>query len=543
MIALATATFIWTLGFYLESLSSTLGQQLFFNNIGYIGSMSVPVIWFIFTLEYTTDRRVTAWGVLPYCIIPAITLVLVWTNNWHHLMWSNEHLGTSGAFTVTVKTYGTFFWVMVVYNYVLIITGAIVLIRRLWVGVALYRGQAISLIVAAVLPMMWNVIYIFNLVTLPRKDLTPVAFTISGIVIILGLMRFQLFRVVPLAREYLFQQLHIGVLAFDMNGRLLEANPEALTIFGVDSNIIGKNGESLSRLSPVLERLSSAEAASVRFPVTISGEELVYEMESISMKDKTGHQMGRLAILRDVTEQKNIQEQLMSQDRLASIGLLTAGFSHELNNPLSNIVGFSELLRKRDLPADIRADVNIISEEAERASRIVDDLLTFARKHSDNQAPIDINKTLEKTLELIAHREKTNNIRIISQFAADLPEIMGDTSQLMQVFLNIIINAEYFMIKAHGKGTLTIVTEQVENFIHITFADDGPGIPPENISHIFTPFYTTKEVGKGTGLGLSICHGIVTKHGGRIWADSRPGEGATFTVELPVYIKPAKKSG
>jgi signal transduction histidine kinase len=118
---------------------------------------------------------------------------------------------------------------------------------------------------------------------------------------------------------------------------------------------------------------------------------------------------------------------------------------------------------------------------------------------------------------------------------------MGSAFQLQQVFLNIIINAEFFMLEAHGKGTLTIVTEQAGNSIRATIADDGAGISRENMKHIFSPFFTTKEVGKGTGLGLSICHGIITEHGGRIWAESKLGKGATFIIELPVYKKPVKE--
>jgi len=118
--------------------------------------------------------------------------------------------------------------------------------------------------------------------------------------------------------------------------------------------------------------------------------------------------------------------------------------------------------------------------------------------------------------------------------AANLPEIMVDYFQMQQVFLNIIINAEYFMIQAHNRGTLTITTQRLDNTVRVSVADDGPGIPKENLSRIFTPFFTTKEVGKGTGLGLSICHGIVAEHEGRIYARSRLGKGATFVVELPI---------
>ncbi len=137
-------------------------------------------------------------------------------------------------------------------------------------------------------------------------------------------------------------------------------------------------------------------------------------------------------------------------------------------------------------------------------------------------------------LALRAYEQKVNNIQVNTHLASDLPEIIADTFQLQQVSLNIIINAEHFMIEAHRRGTLTITTERVGDIIRASFADDGPGIAEENLGHLFDPFFTTKEVGKGTGLGLSICHGIVTGHGGRIYAESELGKGATFIVELPI---------
>ena len=123
---------------------------------------------------------------------------------------------------------------------------------------------------------------------------------------------------------------------------------------------------------------------------------------------------------------------------------------------------------------------------------------------------------------------------LIQSVAPDLPEVMADHFQLQQVFLNIIINAEYFMVETHGEGTLTVTTEKAGDIIKASFTDDGPGINQENLGHLFDPFFTTKEVGKGTGLGLSICHGIITEHGGRIYAESELGKGTTFVVELPI---------
>jgi signal transduction histidine kinase len=165
---------------------------------------------------------------------------------------------------------------------------------------------------------------------------------------------------------------------------------------------------------------------------------------------------------------------------------------------------------------------------------VVKNLLTFARKHEAEKQPVNINSIIGKVLELRAYEQKVNNIEVNTQFAPDLPEVIADGFQLQQVFINIIINAEHFMIEAHGRGMFNITTERVENTIKASFADDGPGIAKENLGHLFDPFFTTKEVGKGTGLGLSICHRILAEHGGRIYAESELGKGATFVVKLLV---------
>jgi len=250
--------------------------------------------------------------------------------------------------------------------------------------------------------------------------------------------------------------------------------------------------------------------------------------------DERGGVNATVHIVRDITERKKMEGQLIVTDRLASIGELASGVAHELNNPLTGVIGFSDLLLDRDLPDDIKEDLEIINREAKRTAGVVKNLLTFARKHPEEKQSVDINQIIEKALEFRAYEHKVNNIQVNTQVAPDLPEISADGFELQQVFINIIINAEYFMIEAHGRGTLTIITERVDDIIRVSFADDGPGIAKGNLGHLFYPFFTTKEVGKGTGLGLSICHGIITEHGGRIYVESELGKGATFIVELPI---------
>jgi len=229
-----------------------------------------------------------------------------------------------------------------------------------------------------------------------------------------------------------------------------------------------------------------------------------------------------------------MEERLVVTDRLASIGELASGVAHELNNPLTGVIGFSEMLLKKDISEEIKKNLEIINREAQRTAQIVRNPLTFARRHETTKEPVDINQAIQSVLDLRAYEQKVHNIEVVANFDPNLPKITADLFRLQQVFINLIINAEHFMTEAHGRGTLTITTEKDGDVIRASFTDDGPGIRKENMSHLFDPFFTTKEVGKGTGLGLSICHGIISEHGGKIYAESVQKKGATFTLELPI---------
>ncbi|MBM3176032.1 MAG: PAS domain S-box protein, partial [Chloroflexi bacterium] len=244
--------------------------------------------------------------------------------------------------------------------------------------------------------------------------------------------------------------------------------------------------------------------------------------------------IGVTGILTDITEHKAMLQHLVLTDRLAALGDMAGGFAHELNNPLSSVMGYAQLLLDRkDLPADVRNDIELIYKDSRRAANIIKNFMVFARKQPPQRQPTDVNSLIQDILNLRQHEQTKSNIAVKIKFGK-LPPVEVDQSQIRQVFLNIIINAEYFMSKANRKGTLTITTRKSGNMVTASFADDGPGIPAEQLDHVFDPFFTTKEVGQGTGLGLSICHGIVTEHGGRIYAQSQEGKGATFVVELPI---------
>lgn len=239
-------------------------------------------------------------------------------------------------------------------------------------------------------------------------------------------------------------------------------------------------------------------------------------------------------LCRTLDQLKTSQAQLMQSEKMVAIGQLVSGVAHELNNPLMAISCLTELMLNYVEDEMAREDLQNLQRNTVRANTIVTNLLSFARKHEPQRKHISVNDSIQTVLNLRAYELNLDYIEIITDLDAALPNILADFQQLQQVFLNFLINAEQAMRAAHGRGTLLIRTEQVDEIIRITFNDSGPGIPVDVLDHIFEPFFTTKDVGKGTGLGLSICYGIIQEHNGQIYAESNESGGATFTVELPI---------
>ncbi|MDD4858686.1 MAG: histidine kinase N-terminal 7TM domain-containing protein [Dehalococcoidales bacterium] len=550
MVALAGATFIWILGFHIETNTRTLEQQLFFNSIGYIGVWSVPVAWLIFAVHYTTGIRRVTWRLSLLIIIPLISIVLVWSNNWHHLMWSGEHLVTSGPFIVTARTYETLFWIAYAYAYILIFAGAVILMRRLFVGVPLYMGQAISLIVAIGLPVIWNVIFIFNLGSLPGKDFTPVMLSISGAVVILGVMRFKLLAAVPFARKLIIERLSEGVLALDMHHRLLEANAAALRIFGVNQNIIGKRADDLSPLSPVLTLLSQPPSDDVELTFNLSGEKRSYELDTAPMLDNNNRQLGWLVILHDITERKLVQQNLQDlyerekalrqdlEDEIKKRTDFTRAIVHELMTPLTAIIASSELLLDKSADGILTELINNVQWSSLVLKNRISDLLDLSkgemgmlhiRPDMINLADLldQINKNMTP---VIAKRKQTLRIEVPDL----LPEVYADEDRLSQIIFNLIDNAS----KYSGDGESITLKASINNdAVVVSVQDTGFGISEEDQKLLFSPYARLaddkRRVG-GIGLGLAISKMLIQLHGGQIWVESDKSKGSTFSFTLPI---------
>jgi two-component system, NtrC family, sensor kinase len=228
------------------------------------------------------------------------------------------------------------------------------------------------------------------------------------------------------------------------------------------------------------------------------------------------------------------QAQLSHSEKLSAVGEFVAGVAHELNNPLTALIGYAELLQMNAVTNDDRDSLKRISSSAERCHKIVQSLLSFARQHPPERKLAHVNALVEAVIEILIYELRTNNIRVEKELSPQLPRLLLDPHQIQQVFLNIVNNARQ-AIEAHRPGGLIRVTTGVVGpRVRITFQDDGPGISVENLAKIFNPFFTTKPVGKGTGLGLSLSYGIIQEHGGSITAASKLGRGTTFIIELPI---------
>ena len=349
-------------------------------------------------------------------------------------------------------------------------------------------------------------------------------------------------------RAEMLDQATDGILLHDMNGKYIYVNETAAEERGYSrEELMRMNVKDLlsaqfyNQQKKWWEKVKDGEHQRTEYETRCKDGTLIpidSNITRIQYEDKKY----MLVVTRDITERKRIEAERAELEkkaqvasRLASVGEMASGIAHEINNPLTGVIGFAQLLSDRkDLPEDVMDQLSVIQEGGQRVSSIVKRLLTFARQSKLERTYININDILENTLKLRSYALATGNIEIATRLEPGLPDTMADAGQLQQVFLNLIVNAEQEMEKAHSGGRLEVKTEYRGDIIRVLFKDDGPGIAKEDLDKVFDPFFTTKEVGEGTGLGLSLSHGIMAEHGGRLYVESKEGKGATFTVEIPV---------
>ena len=332
------------------------------------------------------------------------------------------------------------------------------------------------------------------------------------------------------------------ILVVDLEERYTFVSSRARDLLGYEpQDMLGKKISELEDHSPELASL---------YHQVVSGKEIFASAEySARHRDgnwrtmrAAGSQLvdaeakisGVIISVRDITVERKLEQQVVQSERLAAMGAMIGGVAHELNNPLTAIMGVSELLQDTETNDSSRKQLAMLQQQARRAAEIVQNLTYFSRPPAPGKSRINLVEVVERTLNLHAYSLRKNNITVDFLKEAGVPYALGDPHQLMQVFLNLIVNAEQAIREARDKGTLRIRLGKGDNSVWVSFHDDGPGIPKETLASIFDPFYTTKRPGRGTGLGLSICKSVMKEHSGSVEAANSPDGGAVFTVTLPV---------
>jgi len=354
----------------------------------------------------------------------------------------------------------------------------------------------------------------------------------------------------------LLDSVQAGILILDLQGGIRWSNPRFAELLGLQ----GWELESIKKVDElsrhIAERLRNPHVFSARWRAFLAGHRgpahddietvgsppRLIERFSRTVSDH-GSPAGWLEIYSDVSDRRQTQTQSLQTEKMAALGKVVAGIAHELNNPLTTIMGNIQLLLGRGLHPAAVSEARRIYQEAERARRIVKNLLYFARENKPDRSVVNLNEMVERTLALRSYELKLKNIRVQTDLATNLPRTMADSYQLQQVVLNLLMNAEQALFESRGRGLVKIRTWYSKpgsmDRIFLEISDNGPGIPAEIASRIFDPFFTTKPPGMGTGLGLSIVYGIIRQHDGEISFESEPGSGAKFVIELPLVNPPA----
>lgn len=352
-------------------------------------------------------------------------------------------------------------------------------------------------------------------------------------------------------RENLVLSLPIGVLSIDREQRIVTINPAQEALSGLKSrDVIGRSlGDVFSAErdeAGIFDRLERVLASGGTVDVTLEkeatpftpGRPLRHRVRITPLRTRDGEVDGAVILQEDLSESARLHQQLLRSEKLSSVGVLAAGVAHEINNPLTTILGYAKLLLEGRAEQDVdRPALELVAEEAQRVQLIVRSLLDFSRQESGEKRPVALAELLERTLTLVAPDLRKRRVTIERELDKNIPLVLADARRIEQVFVNLLTNAGHAMPEG---GRLTVRTGQLGSIAppraYAEFSDTGKGIAKRDIARVFDPFFTTKEPGKGTGLGLSVSHRIVTDHSGKIEVESEEGVGTTFRVSLPCIL-------
>ena len=538
---LLLALSIWCVAYAWELSATTVAAKVLALKVKYIGVVLLPMAWLGFIYDLVAaDENDARLVVRTVGSASGVLLLVAWTDGWHGWFWGGLTLEGTGPGSVLVGR-GPGFWLNVALTYAALVTGVLVLAAQAVASPYLYRKRAVIIIAAAVVPWVGNLAFVAGDERPGTVDLTPVLFAVTAILAALAVFRYRVLDPIPTLRDVRIEVIGDGLIIVDARGRVADLNRAA-------EGIVGRSRAAAAGLDleQVLAGLRPLDGSPERVDVRrkVAGSERTFDASVTPITTPTGQRTGWLVLLRDVTERRQLEEQLRQAQKMEAVGTLAGGVAHDFNNLLTAIIGFTALAFD-DVPEGhpARNALAQVRRSAEQAAALTRQLLAFGRRQILQPEPLDLSEVVRQ-MEPMLRRLIGADIAIRCEYAEQLPLVMADLTQVQQILLNLVVNARDAM---SAGGTLTIVTgrlavdRRVEggpdvppgDYVSLDVSDTGEGIAPQDLERIFEPFFTTKAFGRGTGLGLSTVYGIAKQSGGDVFVRSSPGAGAAFTVLLP----------
>lgn len=513
--------------------------------------------WLAFALSYAGFETWCNWRVFRWLTVaPVVFILIIWTNELHHRFWQETGVVMIGPFLTMRPQYGPAFWLYGIYLYVLLLGGVALFLVTGARGRRIVQRQSVVVSLGALIPVVFNLMYVFRIIPGLRKDYTPVALALSGLFFYIAVHRYSLLRFFPIHHRVILEDVSSAVIALDAEGTVLDMNPRAETLLDIDASSVGSNIADVLNLADLLRGVPLMQRSNVeRSRVDRDDRKQHFDIRIKPISPVGGRPAGSIVTINDVTswvqllEERNhlieLQTQLRRQERLATIGQLAAGMAHEISNPLTYIrSAFREIerrLRTVDAVTGMRSpspeDLNQVAADVhdglDRIESVVRSLLDYARGVTRDRQPrqVDFARLLDSSLALL--RPALRNIEVNIETPRPLLVTCCD-DEISQVLLNLFLNAVHAIESVDGAEERRIeIRARIEtDCLRCDVSDTGPGIPPELRERIFEPFFSSKGPEQGTGLGLSISGEIIQAgHGGRLFlAEGLP---TTFVIELP----------